>query len=170
MTYDTFPNSRVFTWNKLISSLFVLFLVPSGCISSSILSQSLSWSSCLLPRRWGSLEGYTRRSRQSVFSMEPSQHSGPYCSLPTGFDHIKTWYRLILSEEEETSPITHRGYPWSLSPWVQWSIFRVYISCRCESFLSALVGRRLASRETISRHFLVIFYPPGGISIIIQTL
>lgn len=55
------------------------------------------------------LEGYARRRRQSVLRMEPPQHSGPYCSLPAGFDHIKTWYRLILSGEEEISPITHRG-------------------------------------------------------------
>lgn len=153
MTYDTFPNSRVFTWNKLINSLFFSLFSPVVYLLSLPIPLTTLLSS---PTAMRLLEGYARRSRQSVFSMEPSQHSGPYCSLPTGFDHIKTWYRLILSEEEKTSPITHRGYPWSLSPWVQWSIFRVYISCRCESFLSALVGCRLASCETIktfSDHF-----------------
>jgi hypothetical protein len=126
-----FPNLRVSSWNKLTSSLLVLFFsFLSGCILFSFLSQFLSSSSRLLLVAKRIMQGYARRSRQSVLRMEPPQHSGPYCSFPTGFDHIKTWYRLILSGEEKISPITHRGILGDLSSWVQWSIFRVYISCR----------------------------------------
>lgn len=131
--------------NWLARCLFFFFLVPFRLYSFLL---SLPTPSLILPPSPMAkriMEGYARRSRQSVLWMEPPQHSGPYCSFPTGFDHIKTWYRLILSGEEEISPITHRGILGDLSSWVQWSIFRVYISCRWELFCSALVGCSLAS-------------------------
>ena len=103
-----FPNSRVPNWNKLTSSLLVLFPRSFPVVLSSFLPIPL----VILPpspMAMRIMEGYARRSRQSILWMEPPQHSGPYCSFPTGIDHIKTWYRLILSGEEKTSPITHRG-------------------------------------------------------------
>lgn len=114
-----FPNSRVSNWNKLTSSLLVLFLVPFRLYSFLL---SLPIPFVILPpapMAMRVMEGYARRSRQSILWMEPPQHSGPYCSFPTGIDHIKTWYRLILSGEEEISPITHRGILGDLSSWVQ---------------------------------------------------
>lgn len=114
-----FPNSRVFSWNKLTSSLLVLFSRSFPVVFLSPFSPNSFPDPPAFSYGEENMEGYARRSRQSVLWMEPPQHSGPYCSFPTGFDHIKTWYRLILSGEEEISPITHRGILGDLSSWVQ---------------------------------------------------
>lgn len=137
-----FPNSRVSNWNKLISSLLVLF--PRSLPVVFLLSLPLPLM-ILLPFPCGDeeTERHARRSRQSVSWMEPSQHSGPYCSLPAGFDHTKTWYRLILSEEEKISPITHRGILGACLRGYSGPYFGS--TSRADSNSSALVGCKLVS-------------------------
>lgn len=155
-----FPNSRVFSWNKLTSSLLVLFFLAPFRLYSFLLSLPVPLMILPPSPMAKRIMGRLCPAQPTVrLWMEPPQHSGPYCSFPTGFDHIKTWYRLILSGEEEISPITHRGILGDLSSWVQWSIFRVYISCRWELFCSALVGCSLASFNPSWNLWLSLFFP-----------
>jgi hypothetical protein len=150
MTYDTFPNSRVSNWNKLISSLLVLFSFPPVVFLHSLF-RVLPPFMILFAFPCG--EEHTGRlcpAQPTVrLWMEPSQHSGPYCSFPTGFDHIITWYRLILSEEEKTSPITHRGIlgACSVGTVVHTSGLHLFADA---IYLSALVGRRSVSYNNTS--------------------
>lgn len=111
------------------------FLVPLRLYSFlSFVSQLLSWSSRLLLWRreyWKAMPG---AADSPSFGWNPHNTLALTVLSLRGLIISKTWYRLILSGEEKISPITHRGILGDLSSWVQWSIFRVYISCRWELF------------------------------------